>query len=167
MPVVRSRGKIRTLVHLAQSHTYGPLAVPEDKDTLTVEENVRHLERIVGTLEWLHSSVQEHSRPWCFVLIDTLHLTHCVRPGLVGWQDVADIGVMPSGCAGMRIALFRSLAWQHLGARYSAKNQRSVHSRIREEVRFHERREAQLFRAGAANAGELIFGFCHAQGRIE
>jgi len=83
--------KIRTLVHLAQSHTYGPLAVPEDKGTLTVDENVRHLERIVGTLEWLHSSVQEHSRPWCFVLIDTLHLTHCVRPGLVGWQDVADI----------------------------------------------------------------------------
>jgi hypothetical protein len=83
--------KIRTLVHLAQSHTYGPLAVPEDKDTLTVDENMRHLERIVSTLEWLHSSVQEHSRPWCFVLIDTLHLTHCVRPGLVGWQDVADI----------------------------------------------------------------------------
>jgi hypothetical protein len=83
--------KIRTLVHLAQSHTYGPLAVPEDKGTLTVDDNVRHLERIVGTLEWLHAGVQEHSRPWCFVLIDTLHLTHCVRPGLVGWQDVADI----------------------------------------------------------------------------
>ena len=80
--------KIRTLVHLAQSHTYGPLAVPEDKGTLTVDDNIRHLERIVSTLEWLHASVQEHSRPWCFVLIDTLHLTHCVRPGVVSWQDV-------------------------------------------------------------------------------
>lgn len=80
--------KIRTLVHLAQSHTYGPLAGPEDTRTLTVDENMRHLERIVGILEWLHASVQEHSRPWCFVLIDTLHLTHCVRPGVVDWQHV-------------------------------------------------------------------------------
>jgi len=72
--------KIRSLVHLAQSHTYGPLAVREDKG-LTVEDNVRHLERIVSTMEWLHASVQEHTRPWCFVVIDSLHLTHCMRPG--------------------------------------------------------------------------------------
>jgi hypothetical protein len=80
--------KIRTLVHLAQSHTYGPLAIPEDKGTLTVDQNLRHLERIVGMIEWLHASVQEHTRPWCFVLIDALHLTHCVRPGVVKWSDV-------------------------------------------------------------------------------
>jgi hypothetical protein len=80
--------KIRTLVHLAQSHTYGPLARPEDDGTLTVEANLRHLERVVGMIEWLHASVQEHTRPWCFVLVDTLHLTHCVRPGVVKWNDV-------------------------------------------------------------------------------
>jgi len=80
--------KIRSLIHLAQSHTYGPLATPEDKGTLTVEDNVRHLERIVSTMEWLHASVQEHTRPWCFVVIDALHLTHCVRPGVVKWSDV-------------------------------------------------------------------------------
>jgi hypothetical protein len=79
--------KIRTLVHLAQSHTYGPLALSEDKG-LTVDANLRHLERIVGTIEWLHASVQEHTRPWCFVLVDTLHLTECVRPGVVKWNDV-------------------------------------------------------------------------------
>jgi GTPase SAR1 family protein len=42
--------KIRTLVHLAQSHTYGPLAMSEDKG-LTADANLRHLERIVGTIE--------------------------------------------------------------------------------------------------------------------
>jgi GTPase SAR1 family protein len=42
--------KVRTPVHLAQSHTYGPLAVPENNRTLTVDANLRHLERIVGTL---------------------------------------------------------------------------------------------------------------------
>jgi hypothetical protein len=80
--------KIRTLVHLAQSHTYGPLAAPEDDGTLTADANLRHMERIVGLIEWLYASVQEHTRPWCFVLVDTLHLTHCVRPGVVKWNDV-------------------------------------------------------------------------------
>jgi hypothetical protein len=80
--------KIRTLVHLAQSHTYGPLAAAEDRGTLTADENARHIEGIVQVLEWLHACVQEHDRPWCFAVIDTLHLTHCVRPGVVQWSDV-------------------------------------------------------------------------------
>jgi thymidylate kinase len=80
--------KIRSVVHLAQSHTYGPLAVAEDKGILTVEENARHQDRIVNMLEWLHACVQEHDRPWCFAVIDTFHLTHCVRPGVVKWKDV-------------------------------------------------------------------------------
>jgi hypothetical protein len=91
--------KIRSVVHLAQSHTYGPLAVSEDRG-LTVDENLLHLERIVGAAEWLHASVQEHTRPWCFLLIDTLHLTHCVRPGVVKWRDVApyDARLAALGC---------------------------------------------------------------------
>jgi hypothetical protein len=31
------------------------------------------------------------THPWCFVIIDTLHLTHCVRPGVVQWPDVASV----------------------------------------------------------------------------
>src|SRR5271163_1393730 len=77
--------KIRSMVHLAQSHTYGPLALLEDR-TLTVDANLQHLDRIGGLLQWLHENVQEHTRPWCFVLLDTLHLTHCVRPGVVQWS---------------------------------------------------------------------------------
>jgi hypothetical protein len=41
--------------------------VPEDDGNLTVDMNLRHLERIVATLEWLHASVQEHIEtfpPW-------------------------------------------------------------------------------------------------------
>jgi hypothetical protein len=81
--------RIRSVMHLAQSHTYGPLAWGEDDGTLTVEENQRHLERIVSTIEWLHQSVREQRKPWCFVILDTLHLTHCMRPGVVKWSDVA------------------------------------------------------------------------------
>jgi hypothetical protein len=64
------------------------LAVPEDKGTLTVDKNTRHLERIVSAIGWLQAGVREHTRPWCFVVVDTLHLTHCVRPGVVNWSDV-------------------------------------------------------------------------------
>jgi len=80
--------KIRSLVHLAQSHTYGPLAAPEDRGTLTTEANMQHLHTILQSLQWLHAAVQEHAKPWCFVILDTLHLTHCVRPGVVRWSDV-------------------------------------------------------------------------------
>ncbi len=87
----RAPRKIRSLVHLAQSHTYGPLAIAENGGTLTVAQNLAHLDGIVAHLKWLHSSVQEHDRPWSFAVLDTLHLTHCVRPGVVAWQDVITI----------------------------------------------------------------------------
>jgi PhnB protein len=79
--------KIRSLTHLAQTHTYGPLAPAEDRGTLTVEDNRAHLERIVGLLEWLHAA-HDHSPIPSFVVIDTLHLTHCMRPGVIAWNDV-------------------------------------------------------------------------------
>jgi thymidylate kinase len=106
--------KIRSLVHLAQSHTYGPLAVPEDRGTLTADENVRHLERLVGTMEWLHAGVQEHTKPWCFVIIDTLHLTHCVRPGVANWRDVAlfDGRLAALGCKLLFLRVSPSTIWE-------------------------------------------------------
>jgi hypothetical protein len=106
--------KIRSLIHLAQSHTYGPLAVPEDNGTLTVDQNLRHLERIVSTMEWLHASVQEHSRPWCFVLIDALHLTHCVRPGVVNWSDVElfDLRLAELGCKLLFLKVDPATLWE-------------------------------------------------------
>lgn len=87
----RAPRKIRSLVHLAQSHTFGPLAAAENSGTLTVRQNLTHLDQIVAHLEWLHLSVQEHDRLWSFAVLDTLHLTHCVRPGVVSWQDVTSV----------------------------------------------------------------------------
>jgi hypothetical protein len=116
--------KIRTLVHLAQSHTYGPLAVPEDCGLLTVEANRRHLERIVATIEWLHAGVQEHARPWCFVLIDALHLTHCVRPGIVQWSDVEeyDRRLAALGCKLLFLRATPAAIWER-GIKPRAKKQ--------------------------------------------
>jgi hypothetical protein len=106
--------KIRSLIHLAQSHTYGPLAVAEDAGMLTPEQNTRHLERTVSSMEWLHAGVQEHDRPWCFVVIDTLHLTHCVRPGVVKWTDVDsfDRRLAAIGCRLMFLRVLPSTLWK-------------------------------------------------------
>lgn len=106
--------KVRTLFHLAQSHTYGPLATPEDLGTLTPAENLRHLDRILSMLEWLHASVQEHTRPWCFVIVDTLHLTHCVRPGVVKWGDVEpfDRRLAALGCKLLLLQACSEAVWK-------------------------------------------------------
>ncbi len=106
--------KIRSLIHLAQSHTYGPLATGEDNGTLTADENIRHLEGIVKHMEWLHASVQEHTRPWCFVIIDALHLTHCVRPGIVKWNDVSlfDERMAALGCRLLFLEVSSSTIWE-------------------------------------------------------
>ncbi|MGH9900796.1 MAG: hypothetical protein ACRD68_03050 [Pyrinomonadaceae bacterium] len=92
--------KIRPLVHLCQAHTYGPLAPAEDAGILTLNDNLRHLEHVVSTIEWLRGSVRNHARPSCFVLIDTLHLTHCLRPGVLTWPDAAafDRRLAAAGC---------------------------------------------------------------------
>ena len=106
--------KIRSLVHLAQSHTFGPLAIPEDRGTLTIADNLQHLDRIVSLLEWLSSSVQEHTKPWCFVILDTLHLTHCVRPGVVQWSNVApfDRRLAALGCKLVSLGVLPQHLWQ-------------------------------------------------------
>jgi hypothetical protein len=109
----RTPRKIRSLTHLAQSHTYGPLVAAEDDGTLTVAQNLAHLDRIITHLEWLHSSVQEHDRPWSFAVIDTLHLTHCARPGVVGWQDLTTIDsrLASLGCKLVFLAASADALW--------------------------------------------------------
>ena len=82
--------RIRSFFHLAQTHTYGPLAPAEDAGILTADANLQLLDRIAGMLEWLHHDLRHSDKP-CFVLIDSLHLTHCLRPGVVTWSDVAPI----------------------------------------------------------------------------
>jgi hypothetical protein len=84
-------GRLRTLVSLAQTHTYGPLVQREDAGTLTARENLAHLESIAATVEWLERTGRDQPRPKTFVTVDTLHLTHCLRPGVLQWSDVADI----------------------------------------------------------------------------
>ncbi len=92
--------RLRTVVHLTQAHTYGPLAPGEDAGTLTREECMEHLGAVVRWLEWLAASVAGEATTKCFVLVDCLHLTACLRPGVVAWDDVAplDARLAAMGC---------------------------------------------------------------------
>ena len=104
----------RTLVHLCQAHTLGPLASAEDAGTLTVKDNLNHLEHIVRMVEWLYDSVQDHKRQSCFVLIDTLHLTHCLRPGVMTWEDAAafDHRLARLGCRLIVLKVSSEVTWE-------------------------------------------------------
>ncbi|MDT4898940.1 MAG: hypothetical protein QOH25_4017 [Acidobacteriota bacterium] len=104
----------RTFVHLCQAHTLGPLATAEDAGTLTVNDNLNHLERILSIIEWLSESVQDHRRQSCFVLIDTLHLTHCLRPGVLTWEDVAafDRRLAHLGCRLLVLQAGAEVVWE-------------------------------------------------------
>lgn len=83
--------KIRSLLYLTQAHTYGPLVEGEDTNTLTKDKNLNHLNTIINMLRWLSQSVEQDKRTVFYCIIDTLHLTHCVRPGVLSWNDVTEI----------------------------------------------------------------------------
>jgi hypothetical protein len=83
--------QVRTLLHLTQAHTYGPLAPDEDRGTLTAASALAHLERVVGMLEWHVRALTAEQTPKLFALVDTLHLTQCRRPGVLGWADVGPL----------------------------------------------------------------------------
>jgi hypothetical protein len=87
----RPARKLRTLLHLTQAHTYGPVAVDEDLGTLTVEKNLRHLEAVVSMLDWHVSSLTAESTVKLLAVVDTLHLTHCHRPGVLRWEHVSGL----------------------------------------------------------------------------
>ena len=65
-------------------------------------------------MEWLHASVQKHTRPWCFAVIDALHLTHCVRPGVVKWIDVEPFDKRRAaiGCKLLLLEVSPSTIWE-------------------------------------------------------
>ena len=106
--------KVRTLLHLSQAHTYGPLAQREDRGSLTAGENSQHLETIVSLLEWHVRALTAESTVKFLGLVDTLHLTQCHRPGVVVWNDVQRFDDRLAR-AGVRMVFLRAspeIIWQ-------------------------------------------------------
>jgi len=80
--------KVRTLVSLSQSHTYSPVISEENSFYASKNENLNHLDKILQFLKWGISSGSSESLSNFFCLIDTLHITHCFRPGNISWPDI-------------------------------------------------------------------------------
>jgi len=87
----RPARKLRTLLHLTQAHTYGPVAVDEDRKTLTAQQNLRHLDNVVSVLEWHVLSLTAETKIKFLAVVDTLHFTHCHRPGVLNWERVSGL----------------------------------------------------------------------------
>jgi hypothetical protein len=89
--VDRPPRKLRTLLHLTQAHTYGPVAADEDRKTLTAQQNLLHLGNVVSMLEWYVLSLSAETKIKFLAIIDTLHFTHCHRPGVLNWEHVSGL----------------------------------------------------------------------------
>jgi hypothetical protein len=87
---VKDNRRIRSLLHLTQAQTYHPLLPDEPDASPTPEQNLAHLEKILDLINWMASTVSDEQRKMFFCAIDTLHLTHCFRPGVLSWADVSE-----------------------------------------------------------------------------
>ncbi len=117
---VESATLIRSLLHLTQAHTYFPLspddpARPDDAARAPLlAQNIAHLERIFDLISWLASTVSYEQRKIFFCTIDTLHITHCFRPGLLSWEQVAsfDRRLAELGCKLLVLRATRETIWE-------------------------------------------------------
>lgn len=87
----RAPRKLRTLLHLTQAHTFGPLVPAADSGTLSAGDNLAHLDNVVSLLEWHVTSLRAESEVKFNAVVDTLHLTQCFRPGVLRWEQVAPL----------------------------------------------------------------------------
>lgn len=98
----------RTLVHLSQAHTYFPLAsadLPQPPGKRQYREHVRRLLRLTD----LAGDPGLEPRRWftVFGLIDTLHLTHAFRPGVLSWAELGYVDQHLAG-RGARMVFLRA-----------------------------------------------------------
>lgn len=89
---------------LTQDHTGGPLNPAEDAGTLTKEDNLAYLHTIDGYLAWLVEAAAQGGMPQPWIVVDTLHLTQCVRRGLA-WEDVATLDAVLARVGGTLLFL--------------------------------------------------------------
>ncbi len=83
---IQQKNKIGTLINLSQLHTYKPVVFDEDNFYADKTDNLNHLSKILNLLIWCVSTANKSSK--LLITIDTLHVTHCFRPGNISWTDV-------------------------------------------------------------------------------
>jgi len=115
--------QIRTLVSLTQDHTGGPLNPAEDAGMLTRDDTFAHLHTIGGYLSWLVEAATQGDMPQPWIVVDTLHLTHCVRRGLE-WEEVATLDAVLARVGGK--LLFLKVSPETIRSRLFEKPERAA-----------------------------------------
>lgn len=109
---IREQAALRTLLHLSQDHTYGPLDPDNINNLITAEENWAYLERVYGTLSFLSSPTGTPATLAC--IVETLHLTLALRPGLLTRKQILDYDerLAELGCKLVFIHISSQAHWQ-------------------------------------------------------
>jgi len=89
--------RVNTLLRLGQRQTYAPLRPDDIGNPLTAEDHWRFLTRIHETLSFLSHPSGPSSSPPLMCIIETLHLTLAVRPGLLSREQTLDFDAKLSG----------------------------------------------------------------------
>ncbi len=146
--------QLRTFLHLTQAHTYGPLAAAEDAGGLSREACLYHIGRAVDVLEWFVTSLRDETKPKCFALVDCLHLTACLRPGVVDWSDVSVVDRRLASIGARLVLLDASDATvaartvqSRAGSQFIEGYARGRFGETDEELVAHFRREREEFRS--------------------
>jgi hypothetical protein len=58
---------------------------------LTAQQNIQHLDNVVSMLEWHVLSLTAETKIKFLAVVDTLHFTHCHRPGVLNWGHVSGL----------------------------------------------------------------------------
>ncbi|QVL33941.1 hypothetical protein KIH39_08545 [Telmatocola sphagniphila] len=105
---------IRTFLHLPQGHSYFPLSPDEESENRTADHNRKHLRQITEQLNWFSSIAEAGEMAKFYSVIDTLHLTHCVRPGLLKWEDVSSVdqALKAMGCRLLFLRAKEETIWE-------------------------------------------------------
>jgi hypothetical protein len=111
---MRQNARLNTLVRLGQGHTYHPLA-PDDPDSpFAAQDHLAYLERVYQTLSFLAHPGDSSTKPPFMCLIETLHLTLGVRPGLLSETQLHDFDgkLAAIGCKLILIKVTPQALWQ-------------------------------------------------------
>jgi hypothetical protein len=106
--------RINTLLRLGQGHTYAPLRPDEVNSPLRAEDQLRTLARMYETLAFVSHPSGSPSGPPFICVVETLHLTLAVRPGLLSLQQILDYDAKLSslGCRLIFIQVSPQTLWQ-------------------------------------------------------
>ena len=139
-----------TLLNLSQTHTHPPILSgpsPEGGSSggtgamppIGKREHRELLRKILRMLDWTGYGATPQKQLPLTGLVDTLHITHCFRPGILSWAEMSYVDRSLAALGGKLILLQArpEMLWERLMK--SGYNPEAVHNYYANEQRMMER----------------------------